>query len=127
MDFNIKNLIRNTTNELTASFNNAVTKVEYELKETNGSFTSSLDFISILTPPSSGSFVNYNSLNENQVKGWVTSSYEAINCSYGNKGVNGFVNFSTASWVEFQNTVQSFLIAEISSSMKQTVDDGIPW
>ena len=127
MDFNIKNLIRNTTNELTASFNNAVTKVEYELKETNGSFSSSLDFISILTPPSSSSFVNYNSLNENQVKGWVTSSYEAINCSYGKKGVNSFVNFSTASWVEFQNTVQSFLIEEISSSMKQTVDDGIPW
>ena len=127
MDFSIKNLIRNTTNELTASFNNAVTMVQYELKETNGSFTSSLDFTQTLTPPSSASFVNYNSLNENQVKGWVTSSYEAINCSYGNKGVNGWVNFSTASWADFQNTVQSFLIAEISSSMEQNVDDGIPW
>ena len=127
MDFNIKNLIRNTTNELTASFNNAVTKVEYELKETNGSFTSSLDFTQILTAPNSASFVNYNSLNENQVKGWVTSSYEELNCSYGNKGTNGWVNFSTASWSEFENTVQSFLIEEISSSMRQTVDDGIPW
>ena len=109
MDFSIKNLIRNTTNELTASFNNAVTKVQYELKESNSSF------------------VNYNSLNENQVKGWVTSSYEALNCSYGNKGTNGWINFSTASWAEFENTVQSFLIDEISSSMEQTVDDGIPW
>ncbi len=127
MNFNIKNLIRNTTNELTASFNNAVTKVQYELKETNGSFTSSLDFTQILTRPNSSSFVNYNSLNENQVKGWVTSSYEALNCSYGKKGVNGWVNFSTASWAEFQNTAQSFLIEEISSSMEQNVDDGIPW
>ena len=127
MNFNIKNLIRNTTNELTASFNNAVTKVQYELKETNGSFTSSLDFTQILIKPDSGSFVNYNSLNENQVKGWVTSSYEGLNCSYGKKGTNGWVSFSTASWAEFQNTVQSFLIEEISSSMEQAVDDGIPW
>lgn len=127
MDFNIKNLVRNTTNELTASFNDAVTKVQYELKETNGSFTSSLDFTQILIRPNSSSFVNYNSLNENQVKGWVTSSYETLNCSYGKKGVNGWVNFSTASWAEFQNTVQSFLIEEISSSMEQNVDDGIPW
>ena len=41
MDFNIKNLVRNTTNELTASFNDAVTRDQYELKETNRSFTSS--------------------------------------------------------------------------------------
>lgn len=127
MDFNIKNLVRNTINELTSSYSNSVTQVEYEFKETNGSYSSSIDFTQILLFPNSSSYIDYTDLTENKVKGWVTSSYETLDCEYGRKGDDGWVTFSTASWSAFETTVESYVKNELSESMNSSIDIGIPW
>ena len=127
MNFNITNLIKNTVNELTGSYSNSVTQVEYEFKKTNGSFSSSIDFTQNLLFPNSSSYSNYNDLTENIVKGWVTGSYETLNTEHGRKKDDGWVTFSTASWSAFETSVESYLKNEISASIKNLEYKGIPW
>ena len=128
MDFSIKKLITNTVSELTGSFPNTVTQVEFEFKEVNGSLSSSVDFVGGLLFPNSSSFSSYSDLTENQVTNWITSSFETVSTYYTAKKQSGeMVMFPTGSWSNFESAVKSHLQSEISKSMELQKDNGLPW
>ena len=127
MDFSIKKLITNTVSELTGSCPDAVTQVEFQFKEVNGSLSSSADFIGGMLFPDSSSFTQYSDLTQNQVTGWITSSFETVVTQFTAKKQSGeMVIFPTGSWSSFESAVQSHLVSEISESMSSQ-GPNLPW
>lgn len=127
MDFSIKKLITNTVSELTGSCPDAVTQVEFQFKEVNGSLSASADFVGGLLFPDSSSFSSYSDLTQNQVTGWITSSFETVSTQYTSRKQSGeLVIFPTGSWSNFESSVQSHLVSEISESMSNQGPE-LPW
>ena len=120
MEFKIKKLIKDVHPPVTSSLPGLVHAVKYSFIETVGSVTSSVDFHQTLSWNGwdSSSFVDYNSLTEQQVKGWVTSSYESKKTTH---MTSDNVTHPTGSWNNF--------ITSVSSSLRNMidVDDDLPW
>lgn len=120
MEFKIIKLVKGLENEFSGSLTGLVCDVEYSLIETVGNSTASVNFVQPMNFLNwdSSSFTSYDSLTEQQVKGWVTSSYEirkTMNMTKDN------VTHPTGSWDNF--------ITSVSSSLRNMidVDDSLPW
>jgi hypothetical protein len=123
MDFKITKLYLDTNPYFTSSFSNVVYSVKYKLTEAVGEVTSSVELVQpmefidkIWATFDSSSFIEHNSLTEDTVKGWVTSSYASRNTEV---ATHGKVH-PTGSWENFISSMSSSLHSE-------SVDNGILW
>ena len=122
MEFNIKNLQLDTFQTgSTSSLSKVVGVVEYEFVETLNSKSITKTFFQPLEFRGwdSSSFVEYNDLAEEQVKGWVTSSFETLKTEVYTSATD--THHPTGSWDNF--------ITSVSSSLRNMidVDDSLPW
>ena len=122
MQFNIKNLQLDTfqTASWSTSLSNVVGVVEYEFTETVGSETITRIFFQPMEFRGwdSSSFIEYNNLTEEQVKSWVTSSYESRKTEVWTMETNTY--HPTGSWNEYLSSMSSSLYNQISGSK-------LPW
>ena len=128
MEFNIKNLQLDTfqTGSWSTSLSNVVGIVEYEFVETLNSksitktFFQPLDFRGW----NSSSFVEYNDLNKEQVKGWVTSSFETLKTEVYTSENN--IHHPTGSWSSYLNSISSSLYSQLTGSQNDN-QNKLPW
>ena len=128
MEFNIKNLQLDTfqTGSWSTSLSNVVGIVEYEFIETLNSksitktFFQPLDFRGW----NSSSFVEYNDLNKEQVKGWVTSSFETLKTEVYTSENN--IHHPTGSWSSYLNSMSSSLCSQLTGSQNDN-QNKLPW
>tara|TARA_Y100000816_G_C25915565_1_gene477492 strand:+ start:238 stop:648 length:411 start_codon:yes stop_codon:yes gene_type:complete len=128
MEFNIKNLQLDTfqTGSWSTSLSNVVGIVEYEFIETLNSksitktFFQPLDFRGW----NSSSFVEYNDLNKEQVKGWVTSSFETLKTEVYTSENN--IHHPTGSWSSYLNSMSSSLYSQLTGSQNDN-QNKLPW
>ena len=128
MEFNIKNLQLDTfqTGSWSTSLSNVVGIVEYEFVETLNSksitktFFQPLDFRGW----NSSSFVEYNDLNKEQVKGWVTSSFETLKTEVYTSTTD--THHPTGSWSSYLNSVSSSLSSQLTGSQNHN-QTKLPW
>jgi len=122
MQFNIKNLQLDTfqTASWSTSFSNVVGVVEYEFTETVGSETITRNFFQPMEFRGwdSSSFIEYNNLTEEQVKSWVTSSFESRKTEVWTSETNTY--HPTGSWSAYLSSMSSSLYNQISGSK-------LPW
>lgn len=116
MKFKILELHKDTIPHLTASFSDLVSNVRYSLTEVVGNTTASVEFVQPMNFYNwdSSSFSEYSNLTEEQVKGWVTSSYEVRKTQCKTK--DGKIH-PTGSWSEFVNSVSSSLHSQYSNNL----------
>lgn len=118
MKFEIIKLYKDINPYFTGSFSGLVDRAKVRFTETIGENEASFEFVQPMNYIGwdSSSFFEYNNLTEEQVKGWVTSSYEIRKTIC--KTSDGTIH-PTGSWSEFTNSV--------SSSLYNQVSNGLPW
>ncbi len=127
MNFKINKLYLNEIPELTSSYDNVVSRVDYTLSVSNGSVSASANFYQYMDiykdyNKVTSSFSSYNDLTENQVKNWVTHSFDVTNSRFVTHGVN----HPTSSWSEFVTSVSSSLVEELNESLV-VESNNLPW
>ena len=128
MEFNIKNLQLDTfqTGSWSTSLSNVVGIVEYEFVETlnSKSITKTLFQPLDFRGWNSSSFVEYNDLNKEQVKGWVTSSFETLKTEVYTSATD--THHTTGSWSSYLNSVSSSLYNQLTGSQNDN-QNKLPW
>jgi|TARA_B110001454_G_C12391554_1_gene297015 hypothetical protein len=117
MEFKIKDLILDTYTPYTSSLSKVVNVVHYEFVETVGSNEISKELFQPLDHRAwnTSSFTNHSNLTEEQVKGWVTSSFENLDTEIYLLGKT----HPSSSWSEF--------VSSVSSSLNNEVLNDLPW
>jgi len=118
MEFRIKDLILDTYTPYTSSLSKVVNVVHYEFEETVGSLSKAIQFSQPLDHRAwnTSSMVEWDNLTEEQVKGWVTSSFESLDTQMWAFGKN----HPSSSWNEFVSSLSSSLNSELTS-------ESLPW
>ena len=127
MEFNIKNLQLDTFQTgSTSSLSNVVCVVEYEFVETLNSTSITKTFFQPMEFRgwNSSSFVEYNNLNEEQVKGWVTSSFETLKTQVYTSATD--THHPTGSWSSYFNSMSSSLCNQLTGSQNYN-QTKLPW
>ena len=128
MEFNIKNLQLDTfqTGSWSTSLSNVVGIVEYEFVETlnSKSITKTLFQPLDFRGWNSSSFVEYNDLNKEQVKGWVTSSFETLKTEVYTSATD--THHPTGSWSSYLNSMSSSLYNQLTGSQNDN-QNKLPW
>ena len=127
MEFNIKNLQLDTFQTgSTSSLSNVVCVVEYEFVETLNSTSITKTFFQPMEFRgwNSSSFVEYNNLNEEQVKGWVTSSFETLKTEVYTSATD--THHPTGSWSSYFNSMSSSLCNQLTGSQNYN-QTKLPW
>ena len=121
MQFNIKKLELDAfVTSSTENLSQVVCVVEYEFIESVNGETISKSFAQPLEFRGwdSSSFIQYNNLTEEKVKGWVTSSFETLKTE--TYTMEDDVHHPTGSWSAYLNSMSSSLYNQVSGS-------GLPW
>ena len=127
MEFNIKNLQLDTFQTgSTSSLSKVVGVVEYEFVETLNSKSITKAFFQPLEFRGwdSSSFVEYNDLAEEQVKGWVTSSFETLKTEVYTSATD--THHPTGSWSSYLNSMSSSLFNQLTGSQYSN-QTKLPW
>ena len=127
MKFNIKNLQLDTFQTgSTSSLSKVVGVVEYEFVETLNSKSITKTFFQPLEFRGwdSSSFVEYNDLAEEQVKGWVTSSFETLKTEVYTSATD--THHPTGSWSSYLNSMSSSLFNQLTGSQYSN-QTKLPW
>lgn len=127
MEFNIKNLQLDTFQTgSTSSLSKVVGVVEYEFVETLNSKSITKTFFQPLEFRGwdSSSFVEYNDLTEEQVKGWVTSSFETLKTEVYTSTTD--THHPTGSWSSYLNSMSSSLFNQLTGSQYSN-QTKLPW
>ena len=127
MEFNIKNLQLDTFQTgSTSSLSKVVGVVEYEFVETLNSKSITKTFFQPLEFRGwdSSSFVEYNDLTEEQVKGWVTSSFETLKTEVYTSATD--THHPTGSWSSYLNSMSSSLFNQLTGSQYSN-QTKLPW
>ena len=127
MEFNIKNLQLDTFQTgSTSSLSKVVGVVEYEFVETLNSKSITKTFFQPLECRGwdSSSFVEYNDLAEEQVKGWVTSSFETLKTEVYTSATD--THHPTGSWSSYLNSMSSSLFNQLTGSQYSN-QTKLPW
>ena len=127
MEFNIKNLQLDTFQTgSTSSLSKVVGVVEYEFVETLNSKSITKTFFQPLEFRGwdSSSFVEYNDLTEEQVKGWVTSSFETLKTEVYTSATD--THHPTGSWSSYLNSMSSSLFNQLTGS-RYSNQTKLPW
>tara|TARA_R100000742_G_C4254452_1_gene72493 strand:+ start:26 stop:433 length:408 start_codon:yes stop_codon:yes gene_type:complete len=127
MQFNIKNLQTDTHQTgSTSSLSKVVGIVEYEFVETLNSesitktFFQPMDFRGW----NSSSFIEYNDLAEEKVKGWVTSSFETLKTEV--YTIETDTHHPTGSWSSYLSSMSSSLHSHLTGSQNHN-QTKLPW
>ena len=127
MKFNKKNLQLDTFQTgSTSSLSKVVGVVEYEFVETLNSKSITKTFFQPLEFRGwdSSSFVEYNDLAEEQVKGWVTSSFETLKTEVYTSATD--THHPTGSWSSYLNSMSSSLFNQLTGSQYSN-QTKLPW